>query len=73
MHLRPGVERVIACLVRYNGAREIQGYGLARADFQVKMAATAYNPSTGSGHRLKHWLVCLCQRERAQRVQVASP
>lgn len=65
MQFRPHVERIIACLVRYNGARYTQGYGLARADFQVKMAATAYN--------LKHWLVLLLQRERAQRVQAASP
>lgn len=65
MQLRPQVERVIACLVRYNGARETQGYGLARADFQVKMAATAYN--------LKHWLVLLLEQERAQRIKSASP
>jgi len=65
MKLRPGVERVIACLVRYNGARYTQGYGLARADFQVKMAAIAYN--------LKHWLVLLLAREQAQRLQAASP
>ncbi len=73
MKLRSAVERVIACLVRYNGARYTQGYGLARADFQVKMAATAYNPSTGSGHRLKHWLVLTLEREQAQRVKSASP
>lgn len=65
MKLRPHIERVIACLVRHNGARETQGYGLARADFQVKMAAMAYN--------LKHWLVCIRQQERAQRRRVASP
>lgn len=65
MKLRSQVERVIACLVRYNGARETQGYGLTRADFQVKMAATAYN--------LKHWLVLLLEQERAQRVKSASP
>jgi len=65
MQLRPHIERIIACLVRHNGARETQGFGLARADFQVKMAATAYN--------LKHWLVLLLERERAQRVQAASP
>jgi len=65
MQLRPHIERIIACLVRYNGARYTQGYGLARADFQVKMAATAYN--------LKHWLVLTLEREQAQQVQAASP
>ena len=65
MKLRPHIERIIACLVRYNGARYTQGYGLVRADFQVKMAATAYN--------LKHWLVLTLAQERAQRVRSASP
>ena len=65
MQLRPGVERIIACVVRYNDARITRRIGLANADFQVKMAAMAYN--------LKHWLVLTLQREKAQRVQVASP
>jgi IS5 family transposase len=48
MHLRPAVERTIAALVRYNGARRCHGRGLEKADFQARMAATAYN--------LKRWL-----------------
>ena len=65
MKLRPHVERILACVVRYNDARITRRIGLANADFQVKMAGMAYN--------LKHWLVLTLQREKAQRVQVASP
>jgi DDE family transposase len=40
---RPRVERIIAALVRYNGARRARRRGLANADFQAKMNATSYN------------------------------
>jgi hypothetical protein len=46
--LRPRIERVIAELVRYNGARRCRRAGLVPADWQAKMSATAYN--------LKWWM-----------------
>jgi hypothetical protein len=64
MALRPHIERIIACLVRYNHARTTRKAGLHNADFQVKMAAVAYN--------LKHWLVLIRQREK-QQVRSHSP
>ena len=42
------VERIIAALVRYNGARQARRRGVLKTDFQMKMAATAYN--------LKKWM-----------------
>lgn len=56
MKLRPGVERVIAGLVRYHGARRATGLGLANADYQVRMAALAFN--------LKHWAVLQTAKAR---------
>jgi IS5 family transposase len=41
--LRPRIEQVVAALVRYNGARRARRRGLEAADWQAKMAATAYN------------------------------
>jgi len=64
MKLRPQVERVIAGLVRYNGARVADSYGLAQADYQAKMAAMAYN--------LKRWAVLTRQREKERRRSPAS-
>ena len=46
--LRPRIERVVAALVRYNGARRARRRRLEAADWQAKMAATAYN--------LKWWM-----------------
>jgi hypothetical protein len=43
MRRRPKVERIIAALVRYNGARQARRRGQVQADFQAKMNATAYN------------------------------
>ena len=43
MKLRPLVERVIFELTHYNGARRCRRRGMANADFQAKMCATAYN------------------------------
>jgi len=48
MKLRPHIERVIAGLVRHNGARRARFRGLAKVDFQVKMCAMAYN--------IKRWI-----------------
>ena len=45
---RSRVERFIAGLVRYNGARRARRHGRVHADFQVKMNATAFN--------LKRWM-----------------
>ncbi len=45
---RATVERIIAALVRYNGARQARRRGVLKTDFQMKMAATAYN--------LKKWI-----------------
>lgn len=41
--LRPRVERIVAELTRYNGARRAHGKGEACADFQLKMSSMAYN------------------------------
>jgi hypothetical protein len=57
MKLRPGVERVIAGLTRYNGARRCQRRGLANADYQAKMNGMAFN--------LKTWLRLRAERDRA--------
>lgn len=48
MKIRPCVERIVAALVRYNGARRARRRGQLKADFQMKMAATAFN--------LKKWM-----------------
>jgi hypothetical protein len=40
---RPRIERILAALVRYNGAREAHRRGLLQCDFQAKMNAVAYN------------------------------
>ena len=51
MKLRPQVERVIAGLVRHNGARRARFRGTKKVDFQMKMCAMAYN--------VKRWLKLL--------------
>ncbi len=43
MKLRPLIERIIANLVRYHGARHARARGKPRADFQAKMCALAFN------------------------------
>jgi len=53
--LRQRIERVIAELVRYNGARRCRRIGLIAADWQAKMSATAYN--------LKWWMRCLLRAQ----------
>jgi len=40
---RMNIERLIYCLTNIYGARKAHSYGQARADFQLKMQATAFN------------------------------
>lgn len=61
MQFRSTIERIIAALVRYNDARHARSRGLAKADFQVRMAAVAYN--------LKKWHKLTLDKERAARYQ----
>ena len=61
MRFRSTIERIIAALVRYNDARQAHSLGLAKADFQVRMAATAYN--------LKKWLKLTLDKEKPIRFQ----
>ncbi len=63
MKKRPAVERIIAALVRYNGARRARGRGQLKADFQMKMSATAYN--------LKKWMRLNTPTEAAVALAVA--
>jgi hypothetical protein len=65
MKLRPHVERMIAALVRYNGARHARGLGLKNADFQVRMAATAFN--------LKRWLALTLEQEQEAKRRAKPP
>jgi hypothetical protein len=46
IRLRPRIERIIAMLTRYDGARTAKSRGLGQADFQAKMCATARNLRT---------------------------
>ena len=55
---RPLVERIIACLTRYHGARRARRRGRLYADFQSKLSATAFN--------LKQWAKLLRQRQVVQ-------
>ncbi len=56
MRQRAQIERVIASLVRYHGARHATGYGLRNADYQVRMAALAFN--------LKSWHKLTIDKEK---------
>jgi hypothetical protein len=61
MQQRPRIERIIAALVRYNGARHARRRGKIKCDFQAKMNAVAYN--------LKKWMRLL----EIRHAQTASP
>ena len=63
MAFRSTIERTIACLVRYNGARHATGYGLPKADFQARMAALAFN--------IKRWAALMHEKEKPTRVKPA--
>ncbi len=59
MKRRPLVERIIACLTRYNDARHARRRGLLNADFQAKLSAMAFN--------LKQWMKLLCHAQVVRR------
>ena len=59
MKFRSTIERIIAALVRYNGARLAHAHGTDKADFQSRMAATAYN--------LKKWHKLMLEKAKAAR------
>ena len=59
MQRRPHIERIIACLTRYHGARRARRRGLRNADFQAKLSAMAFN--------LKQWMKLLCRAHVARR------
>ncbi len=59
LKLRAHIERIIAALVLHNGARRAKGIGLRNADYQLRMAAVAYN--------LKRWAVLINEREKEKR------
>lgn len=59
MQFRSNIERIIAALVRYNDARHAHSKGTAKADFQARMAATAFN--------LKKWHKLTLEKEKATR------
>lgn len=61
MRLRPAIERIIACMVRYHGARHADGYGLHNADYQAHMAAMAFN--------LKTWVKLTNERRKPKRAR----
>ena len=63
MRHRPLVERIIAALVRYNGARSARRRGTFRCDFQAKMNAMAYN--------LKKWMHLLRSQQARGSTRVA--
>jgi hypothetical protein len=63
MKQRPRIERIIAALVRYNGARYARRRGKLKCDFQAKMNAVAYN--------LKKWMRVRGREPRP--APVASP
>jgi hypothetical protein len=65
MKQRAHIERIIAALTRYNGARHAKGYGLLNADYQVKMAAMSHN--------LKHWANLKREEEKAARRRTRPP
>ena len=62
MLFRSTIEAKIAALVRYNDARHARSIGLDNADFQVRLAATAFN--------LKKWHKLTLEQEKAARYVV---
>jgi hypothetical protein len=64
MKLRPRIERVIAEMTRYNGARRAHSQGTMHADFQTKMCATAYN--------LKLWVRRVQAADKAAAARVGA-
>ena len=65
MKLRAEIERIIACLVRYNDTRRAHSRGQRKADFQAKMGAMAFN--------IKSWMRLLDERKARKRVADPPP
>ena len=61
---RSPIERIIAALTRFNGARRARVRGLLKVSFQNLMAATAFN--------LKTWFTLTLQREKQGRKEKPS-
>lgn len=61
MRLRPAIERIIACLVRYHGARRATSYGVANADYQAHMNALSFN--------LKTWVTLTREKRKPKRAK----
>ncbi|MGB0388001.1 MAG: transposase [Ardenticatenaceae bacterium] len=55
MKLRSQIERIIAGVVLNNGGRRARSRGIAKAGFQAKMNAMAYN--------IKRWMKLLGEKE----------
>lgn len=64
MRLRPAIERIIACLVRYHDARRATSYGVANADYQAHMAAMAFN--------LRTWVMLTRERRKPKRARLRN-
>ena len=62
MRQRASVERLVAALVRYNGARRARRRGLRKTDFQMKQSAVAYN--------LKKWMRLLDLQTAAMSIPI---
>ena len=60
LKLRAVIERIIANLVRYHGARYARRRGQSKCDFQAKMNATAFN--------IRQWMRALERRTPAAAV-----
>ena len=56
MKRRPRVERIIAALVRYNGARQARRRGLFKCDFQAKPALNAAEGMNAVAFNAKKWM-----------------
>jgi hypothetical protein len=65
MKLRPQIERIIAGLVLHNDARRARFRGQVKVNFQMKMAATAYN--------LKRWVVLQQGKPTKKRKRFSAP
>ncbi len=65
MKLRPQIERVIAGLVLFCGARRARFRGVEKVDYQMKMCGTVYN--------VKRWLVLLSGKRHKKRRRFGAP
>ncbi len=65
MKLRPQIERIIAGLVLFCGARQARFRGLEKVDYQMKMCGMAYN--------VKRWLVLRSGKPSQKRRRFGAP